>query len=143
MTSLCMWCGTEFEPRSNGGSAQRFWQVRAHAGEAGCPRRGRGSRAREVRQASSRHGPDGARGRAVQAAGGSADEGAELVASLFSSSGNFPGLTPFCVCFNVWLERPVNCYLFRGREGFANQVLGELAARGLVKPVLRVVAGWT
>ncbi len=24
MTSLCTWCGTEFEPRSNGGSAQRF-----------------------------------------------------------------------------------------------------------------------
>ena len=24
MSKLCMWCGTDFEPRSNGGSAQRF-----------------------------------------------------------------------------------------------------------------------
>ncbi len=24
MTSLCTWCGTEFEPRSNGGEPQRF-----------------------------------------------------------------------------------------------------------------------
>ena len=24
MTSLCNWCGTEFEPRSNGGKPQRF-----------------------------------------------------------------------------------------------------------------------
>ncbi len=24
MNSLCIWCGTAFEPRSNGGSAQRF-----------------------------------------------------------------------------------------------------------------------
>ena len=24
MTSLCTWCGNEFEPRSNGGSTQRF-----------------------------------------------------------------------------------------------------------------------
>ncbi len=24
MTTLCTWCGTEFEPRSNGSSAQRF-----------------------------------------------------------------------------------------------------------------------
>lgn len=24
MTSLCTWCETEFEPRSNGGSVQRF-----------------------------------------------------------------------------------------------------------------------
>ena len=24
MTSLCTWCGTEFEPRHNGGSTQRF-----------------------------------------------------------------------------------------------------------------------
>ena len=24
MTSLCTWCETEFEPRSNGGSTQRF-----------------------------------------------------------------------------------------------------------------------
>ncbi len=24
MSPLCTWCGTEFEPRSNGGSAQRF-----------------------------------------------------------------------------------------------------------------------
>ena len=24
MSQLCTWCGTEFEPRHNGGSAQRF-----------------------------------------------------------------------------------------------------------------------
>ena len=24
MSALCTWCGTEYEPRSNGGSAQRF-----------------------------------------------------------------------------------------------------------------------
>ena len=24
MTSLCTWCGTEFEPRNNGGSVQKF-----------------------------------------------------------------------------------------------------------------------
>ncbi len=24
MSRLCTWCGTEYEPRSNGGSAQRF-----------------------------------------------------------------------------------------------------------------------
>ncbi len=24
MNPLCTWCGTEYEPRSNGGSAQRF-----------------------------------------------------------------------------------------------------------------------
>ncbi len=24
MTSLCTWCGTNFQPRNNGGSAQRF-----------------------------------------------------------------------------------------------------------------------
>ncbi len=24
MSALCTWCGTEYEPRNNGGSAQRF-----------------------------------------------------------------------------------------------------------------------
>ena len=69
---------------------------------------------------------------------GLADEGAQPVAGLTGRCGNFPYLTAFRHSilrrlFFRRLQRPINRYLFRRREGFAHHVLGELAARDLVK----------